>query len=167
MKSVPTLVRSALVLVGFILVTFCAPLAGMVSPPGDWYASLNKPAWESTVVDLRPGVDGALPDDGRRRVDCVAARRLAAAAVALLHATGDQRRHRLAAALVERAPVGRNCLLNPDCRPGHKLPAGMQDSTQRWMRCRRPPRSAQSTLWEACSSTYMTARSRDDSIGIF
>ena len=45
MNSVPTPVRSALVLVGFILVTFCAPLAGMFSPPGDWYASLNKPAW--------------------------------------------------------------------------------------------------------------------------
>jgi len=34
-----------LVLTGFILVTFCAPLAGMFSPPGDWYASLAKPAW--------------------------------------------------------------------------------------------------------------------------
>jgi tryptophan-rich sensory protein len=44
-KSAPTHVRSALVLVGLILVTFCAPLAGMFSPPGDWYASLNKPEW--------------------------------------------------------------------------------------------------------------------------
>jgi tryptophan-rich sensory protein len=34
-----------LVLAGLILVTFCAPLAGMFSPPGDWYASLNKPEW--------------------------------------------------------------------------------------------------------------------------
>jgi tryptophan-rich sensory protein len=45
MKSAPTRVRSALALVGFILVTFCAPLAGMFSPPGDWYASLDKPEW--------------------------------------------------------------------------------------------------------------------------
>jgi translocator protein len=44
-QSVSIPVRSALALVGFILVTFCAPLAGMSSPPGDWYASLNKPAW--------------------------------------------------------------------------------------------------------------------------
>lgn len=43
-------------------------------------------------MDLRPGVDLALLDDGRRRVDCVAARWLAAAAVALLHATTAQRR---------------------------------------------------------------------------
>lgn len=32
-------------LVGLILVTFCAPLAGMFSPPVDWYVSINKPAW--------------------------------------------------------------------------------------------------------------------------
>ena len=32
-------------LAGFILLTFCAPLAGMFSPPGDWYASLIKPEW--------------------------------------------------------------------------------------------------------------------------
>jgi benzodiazapine receptor len=44
-KSSPTPVRSALALVGLILVTFCAPLAGMFSPPGDWYASINKPEW--------------------------------------------------------------------------------------------------------------------------
>jgi len=37
--------RSTLVLAGFILVTFCAPLAGMFSPPGEWYASLDKPDW--------------------------------------------------------------------------------------------------------------------------
>jgi len=35
----------ALALAGLILITFCAPLAGMISPPGDWYASLNKPSW--------------------------------------------------------------------------------------------------------------------------
>jgi tryptophan-rich sensory protein len=34
-----------LALAGLTLVTFCAPLAGMISPPGDWYASLNKPGW--------------------------------------------------------------------------------------------------------------------------
>jgi tryptophan-rich sensory protein len=34
-----------LALTGFIAVTFCAPLAGMFSLPGVWYASLNKPAW--------------------------------------------------------------------------------------------------------------------------
>jgi tryptophan-rich sensory protein len=44
-KSVPTPVRSALALTGLILVTFCAPLAGMFSPLGDWYASLNKAEW--------------------------------------------------------------------------------------------------------------------------
>jgi translocator protein len=32
-------------LAGFLLLTFCAPLAGMFSPPGDWYASLAKPSW--------------------------------------------------------------------------------------------------------------------------
>ena len=37
--------HSTLALTGLILVTFCAPLDGMFSPPGDWYASLNKPEW--------------------------------------------------------------------------------------------------------------------------
>ncbi len=45
MKSSPTPGRSVLALAGLTLVTFCAPLAGMISPPGDWYASLNKPGW--------------------------------------------------------------------------------------------------------------------------
>ena len=45
MKSDQTPFRSALVLAGLILITFCAPIAGMFSPPGDWYASLNKPEW--------------------------------------------------------------------------------------------------------------------------
>lgn len=36
---------NALALAGFILVTFGAPLAGVASPPGDWYASLAKPEW--------------------------------------------------------------------------------------------------------------------------
>ena len=41
----PTPTRSSLVLLGFIIVTFCAPAAGAGSPPGDWYASLAKPPW--------------------------------------------------------------------------------------------------------------------------
>jgi benzodiazapine receptor len=41
----PTRGRSSLVLIGFIVVTFIAPLFGSISPPGDWYASLNKPLW--------------------------------------------------------------------------------------------------------------------------
>ena len=45
MNQAPTAVRSALVLAGFILVTFCAPLAGMFSLPGAWYAALDKPSW--------------------------------------------------------------------------------------------------------------------------
>ena len=45
MKSFPPPARSLLALTGLILVTFCAPLAGMFSPPGDWYAALNKPEW--------------------------------------------------------------------------------------------------------------------------
>ena len=45
MKFAPTPARSALALTGLILVTFCAPLAGMFSPPGYWYASLHKPEW--------------------------------------------------------------------------------------------------------------------------
>ena len=40
-----TALRQSMALVGFVLVTFCAPLAGMFSPPGDWYASLAKPSW--------------------------------------------------------------------------------------------------------------------------
>lgn len=37
--------RGILALAGFVLLTFCAPLAGMFSPPGEWYASLVKPEW--------------------------------------------------------------------------------------------------------------------------
>jgi tryptophan-rich sensory protein len=44
-KSVPTPARSVIALAGLIVVTFCAPLAGIFSPPGEWYASLNKPEW--------------------------------------------------------------------------------------------------------------------------
>lgn len=32
-------------LIGFIVVTFCAPALGVFSVPGAWYASLIKPAW--------------------------------------------------------------------------------------------------------------------------
>lgn len=41
----PQGVRSLLALTGLVLLTFCAPLAGIVSPPGEWYASLQKPSW--------------------------------------------------------------------------------------------------------------------------
>lgn len=68
MKSVPTPVRSLLVLTGLILVTFRVPLPGMCSPPGDWYASAEQTHVKSAVMGLRSGVDGAPPDDDRRRV---------------------------------------------------------------------------------------------------
>lgn len=45
MKHPPSSTRSLLVLAGLILITFGAPLAGMMMPPGDWYASLAKPEW--------------------------------------------------------------------------------------------------------------------------
>lgn len=45
MQQPPSLPRSLLTLAGFVLITFCAPLAGAFSPPGEWYAALNKPAW--------------------------------------------------------------------------------------------------------------------------
>ena len=45
MKSFPTPARSVLALAGFIVATFCAPLAGMFSLPGAWYAALHKPEW--------------------------------------------------------------------------------------------------------------------------
>lgn len=37
--------RQALALVGFIALTFCASLAGIFAMPDQWYAALNKPAW--------------------------------------------------------------------------------------------------------------------------
>jgi tryptophan-rich sensory protein len=40
-----TILRSGLALAGIVAVTFCAPLAGMFSLPGAWYAELAKPAW--------------------------------------------------------------------------------------------------------------------------
>jgi len=37
--------RDAIGLAFWIALTFCAPVLGVISPPGDWYASLNKPSW--------------------------------------------------------------------------------------------------------------------------
>jgi tryptophan-rich sensory protein len=37
--------QSGLALAGFIFITFCAPLLGVTSIPGEWYAGLNKPSW--------------------------------------------------------------------------------------------------------------------------
>lgn len=45
MRKSPSPLRQALAFAGFVVATFCAPLAGMVSPPGEWYAALNKPEW--------------------------------------------------------------------------------------------------------------------------
>lgn len=36
---------SMLALIGFVIVTFCAPAVGVTAAPGTWYASLNKPTW--------------------------------------------------------------------------------------------------------------------------
>jgi tryptophan-rich sensory protein len=58
------LFRSALVLAGFVLITFCAPLVGMFSQPGAWYVALNKPSWNPPERILGPGVDPALHADG-------------------------------------------------------------------------------------------------------
>ncbi|MEN9975514.1 MAG: hypothetical protein RLZZ282_1520 [Verrucomicrobiota bacterium] len=45
MSATTSIFRNGLALVGFIIVTFCAPLLGAVAMPGEWYASLQKPAW--------------------------------------------------------------------------------------------------------------------------
>lgn len=45
MNPAPSTALRYLTLVGFILITFCAPLPGMFAPPGDWYAALAKPSW--------------------------------------------------------------------------------------------------------------------------
>ena len=37
--------QQALALLGFIVLTFLAPLAGAFTPPGAWYQTLNKPSW--------------------------------------------------------------------------------------------------------------------------
>jgi tryptophan-rich sensory protein len=36
---------STIMLAVLVVLTFCAPLGGLVSPPGAWYETLNKPAW--------------------------------------------------------------------------------------------------------------------------
>lgn len=41
----PRPLRGILIWIGLVVLTFCAPAAGVVSPPGDWYAALNKPSW--------------------------------------------------------------------------------------------------------------------------
>lgn len=45
MNGPPSTLRNALALAAFIVATFCAPLAGMWSLPGAWYAALVKPTW--------------------------------------------------------------------------------------------------------------------------
>jgi benzodiazapine receptor len=45
MNGLPSTLRNALALAAFILATFCAPLVGMWSLPGAWYAALIKPSW--------------------------------------------------------------------------------------------------------------------------
>lgn len=45
MNNPTTALRRGLALGGFIVITFCAPLAGMFSLPGAWYAALHKPSW--------------------------------------------------------------------------------------------------------------------------
>lgn len=45
MNHSPTIPRQILALIGFILITFCAPALGIFGAPGDWYASLEKPSW--------------------------------------------------------------------------------------------------------------------------
>ncbi|TDU70971.1 TspO/MBR related protein [Prosthecobacter fusiformis] len=37
--------RSVLALIGFLVITFCAPAFGAFAPPGEWYAGLVKPSW--------------------------------------------------------------------------------------------------------------------------
>ena len=37
--------HAGLVLAGFIVITFCAPLFGAAAMPGPWYAALHKPSW--------------------------------------------------------------------------------------------------------------------------
>ncbi|MFZ2279388.1 MAG: TspO/MBR family protein [Prosthecobacter sp.] len=45
MSEQPSNKRHGLVLAGFIVVTFCAPLLSVGSMPGAWYAALHKPSW--------------------------------------------------------------------------------------------------------------------------
>ncbi len=45
MREPPPASAQLLALVGFIVVTFCAPLLGLFGKPGAWYAALDKPSW--------------------------------------------------------------------------------------------------------------------------
>lgn len=45
MNTASSTLRHALGLAVAILITFCAPLAGIFSTPDDWYAVLAKPSW--------------------------------------------------------------------------------------------------------------------------
>jgi len=45
MSKSPSTLRQALALIGFIVITFCAPLLGIFSKPDLWYDALNKPSW--------------------------------------------------------------------------------------------------------------------------
>lgn len=47
-------VVAVLGLIGFIMVTFCAPAIGVLTLPGSWYASLNKPAWNPPACIFGP-----------------------------------------------------------------------------------------------------------------
>lgn len=40
-----TPIKSIAALMAWIVITFLAPAAGVISPPGAWYQTLNKPAW--------------------------------------------------------------------------------------------------------------------------
>jgi tryptophan-rich sensory protein len=43
--QVGSVLKSTGALLGFLLLTFCAPALGAFSMPGAWYATLNKPSW--------------------------------------------------------------------------------------------------------------------------
>ena len=45
MSDQPSNKRPGLVLAGFIVITFCAPLLSVGSMPDAWYAALHKPSW--------------------------------------------------------------------------------------------------------------------------
>jgi translocator protein len=45
MKKPPSPMAGFVMLAVLVVLTFCAPLGGMIAPPGAWYGSLNKPAW--------------------------------------------------------------------------------------------------------------------------
>jgi tryptophan-rich sensory protein len=45
MKQPPSPLAGTLVLAALVVLTFCAPLTGLIAPPGAWYESLNKPTW--------------------------------------------------------------------------------------------------------------------------